>query len=477
MRELVSLSLLLVLAGCGEPAREASRGPAGPAGPRVFVEALAALFGPIQREPGFEALRPKLARAALTPSRIFDDASAWTWQDGEWRGIELVGYRTGPAYRIGTRSAAPAPSGAADYRERVRLRRTGPGRFEWEVSEELAAGELRPDDLAAALTAVFREAQRQDAPALRAAFAASLPKTTARLSLLLRVETLKLDRDATGATRIELGVRLTPSGLRSVAPRYAEYLRRYMSPMQLEVAALDSSETAWWRLGAAANLWTLRLRVRDGSLVPLVGAPDRGIPAELRIVGDYDTKMGMFGVGLRRLVARVDLTRSSAEKGLVARFSDEPEWHLPFLVAPLLRGSLRHPFEGPGSEIALSVRRAPGRPTLLTGRYRYRVRESWILRWMGGLTSNAVFDFRGGAEDESVRYHGGCLLALRDDLAALVPRETEGGLHPRLRVGRVTRGAADAQERVERGGATGDGRRDQWARRLRERRGRKRGDA
>ncbi len=445
MRRSASLPLLLAapfllpLAGCAGPAREASRGPAGAEGPRVFVESLAALLGPTQREPGFEALRPKLARAALTPSRIYDDPAAWTGREGEWRSTDIIGFRVGSGYRIGTRAVVPEPEHAADYRERVRLRRTGPGRFEWELTEELAAGELRPQDLAAALTAILREAQERDASSLRDAFVASLPRASRLLSLLFRVETLALDRDATGASRITLGLRVTPSGLRTVAPRYAEYLRRYGSPMKLELTALDLGGSAWWRLTAAANLWTLELRVRDGDLVPLWGAPDRGMPERLRIVGEYQTKMGIFGVGLSHLVARVELIRAPAEKGLVARFVDEPEWHLPFLVAPLLRASLQHPFQEPGSEIALSVRQVGGGPTLLTGRYRYRVRESWILRWLGGMTNGAVSDFRSGAEEESVRYNGDCLLALRDDLVALLPRGERLAAEQGPSVGRASR--------------------------------------
>ena len=45
--------------------------------------------------------------------------------------------------------------------------------------------------------------------------------------------------------------------------------------------------------------------------------------------------------------------------------------------------------------------------------------RSWLLRWFGGLASDAVGDFRHGAEAEADRYHRACLLALRDDVVAL----------------------------------------------------------
>ncbi len=424
-RRILPVSCCALLAGalaaCSEPVHDAARGPAGPEGPRHLVEALAALFGPVQREPAFQALRPKLSRSALTPSRIYDDRSALPLQDGEWRGVELVGYPSGSSYWIGTRGVAAEPLRVGEYREGVRLRRTAPGCFEWDLSEELAAGGLRPDDLALTFSGVLRELERQDATALRSDFAASLPRTTELLSALARVERLGLEHDAAGATQVALALRVTPDGLTALAPRYAAHLHRELDPLRFQALAKDDHGTLWWQLDAAANLWTLRLRVKNGSLVPLVGTAARGLPERFRVEGDYETKVGIFGVGLRRLVARVELVRTSTEKGFVAHFTDQPQWELPFLVAPLLRGSLTHPFENPGSEFGLSLRQRPGAPLLLAGHYRYRVRESWIVRWLGGAANNSVSDFRRRAEGESLRYNSRCLLALRDDVAALLP--------------------------------------------------------
>jgi len=128
--------------------------------------------------------------------------------------------------------------------------------------------------------------------------------------------------------------------------------------------------------------------------------------------------MGRFKVGAARVVADVALNRTPGEKGLSARFLEEPDWRLPFLAETLLDDPLRYPFEAPGSEIEWAAREESG-GTLLTGLYRARVRETWILRWLGGMLGNAVGEFRRGAEREADQYHRECLLALRDDLAAL----------------------------------------------------------
>jgi hypothetical protein len=395
-----------------------ARGPAGAAAPRALVQALADRFGPIDREAGFDALRPKLARAALVPSWVIEDGTVWrTWGDG-WRAFELNGYSWGGLYRIGARAEALPPSAPGEYRGRVLLRQTGHERFEWSVSEELAVGPARPADLAGALDALLRGAERSTEPSARAAIAAALPRTSSKLGLLLRIETLELRPDAHGATSVRLAVRLTPAGIRGFAPRYADFLEKYARPMRGVLVIADPGGAAWWTLESADHLWTVRLRVRDGSLVPLEGPADRRLPGRLRATADYVTRMSRFKVGARRIAADLALTRTPGVKGLSARFLAEPDWDLPFLAETLLDDPLRYPFEAPGSEIEWAARET-ARGTLLTGLYRARVRETWILRWLGGMVGNAVGEFRLGAEREADLYHRECLLALRDDLAAL----------------------------------------------------------
>jgi hypothetical protein len=415
---LLALSLAAMPA-CRPAARDLARGPAGADAPRALAQSLADRFGPIEREPGFDALRPKLARAALVPSRVFDDATAWTTRGDDWRAVELTGYASGDAYRMGVRGEAPWPAAPGQYRGRVRLQRVAGGRFEWTVDEALAVGRVRPSDLAAALDAMFRAAETSSEASARAAIPAAFPRASDKLGLLLHLETLTLQPEAQGSTAVRLGVRLTPAGIRGLAPRYAAYLEKYARPIRTSLVVADPEGVAWWTLDVADNLWTVRLRLRDGNLVPLEGPADRRLPSRLRATGDYSTKMGRFEVGAAHLAADVDLTRTADEKGLSARFQEEPDWHLPFLVDVLLGGPLHYPFERPGSEVSWAAREAPAGGTLVVGRYRTRVQETWILRWLGGLTSNAMGEFRRGAEAEADRFNRDCLLALRDDLVAL----------------------------------------------------------
>jgi hypothetical protein len=303
----------------------------------------------------------------------------------------------------------------------VRLERLSGGRFEWSVEEELAVGRVRPSDLAAALGALFRGAEASSEATARAAVAQALPRASTRLGNLLHVETLVFQRDAQGATAVRLAVRLTPAGIRGIAPRYAAFLQTHATPIRMRLLVADPTGVAWWSLEASDNLWTLRLRLRDGSLVPLEGPADRRVPPLLRATIDYSTRMGRFTVGASRLVAEVALTSTGIEKGFLARFVQEPDWQLPFLAESLLGGPLSFPFEGPGSEAGWAARETPEGATRFVRRYRARVRETWILRWLGGMTATAVNDFRSGAEAEADRFQREWLLALRDDLAALSP--------------------------------------------------------
>jgi hypothetical protein len=415
-----ALTLTLGLAGCGEAARELASGSGGASGAGAFVDALAGRFGPIDREPAFDALRPKLVRAALAPSRVFDEPGAWTARGDDWRAVDFLGHGPGGAYRLGVRASAPTPREAGDYRGRLRLQRTGDGRFVWTMHEELAIGPTRPCDLAAALTALFRAAESTGGGAARARAREGFPRATAAVSRLLRLEALEAVREGGGATSVRMAVRLDPEGVRAFAPHYADFLKKYASPMRLRGAVQDLSGAAWWSLDGAENLWTLRLRILDGSLVPLEGPADRRLPGNVRATIDYSTKMGLFRVGVRRLVADVALTRSPVEKAITAHFLEEPDWQVPFLIQPLMRGPLRYPFEGEGSAVGWAAREQADGPTVLEGRYRGQIRESWIVRWLGGLSSSAVSDFRQGAEAEADRFNLECLAALGQDIAALV---------------------------------------------------------
>jgi hypothetical protein len=413
-------ALALVASGCRESVRELASGPGGPAAADEFTVAIATRFGPIDRGPRFDAARPKLARSALVPSRVFGEADLWTAREGDWRELDYFGHRQGEGYRLEVQPSAPPPREPGDYRGRLRLHRIDDGRYEWLMRQELAVGSLRPEDVSEALTALFRSIEGVSAIEARARAAEVFPRSAAAFSRLYHLETLELDPEEGGATSVRLGIRLRPDRIRETAPRYAAFLEKVAAPMRARATVSDASNTPWWGLEIGELLWTFRFRIRDGSLVPLEGPADRRLPDQLRLQVEFSTRAGLFTIGVRRLVADVTLTRERHEKGYTARYRQEPDWRLPFLIKPLLSKSLSYPFEGPGSYSTFALRAVPEGPTELVRDYGIRVRESWILKWMGGLGNSAVSDFRKGAESESDRYSRECLYALRDDVVTLL---------------------------------------------------------
>jgi hypothetical protein len=413
-------ALVLVVSSCREGVRELASGPGGAVAADEFAVALATRFGPIDRGPRFDAARPKLARSALVPSRVFDEADLWTAREGEWRQLDYFGRRRGEAYHLEVQPSAPPPRAPGDYRGRLRLHRIEDGRYGWLMRQELAVGSLRPDDVAEALTALFRSIEGVSAAEARARAAKAFPRSAAAFSRLYHLETLDLTPGEGGATSVRLGIRLKPDRIRETAPRYAAFLEKIAAPMRASAMVSDTSGTPWWGLEMGELLWTFRFRVRDGSLVPLAGSAERRLPERLRLHIDFSTKAGLFTIGVRRLVAEVTLTRTPHEKGYTASYRQQPEWRLPFFVKPFLRGSLRYPFEGPGSSSTFALRDSSDGPTRLVRDYGIRVRESWIVKWMGGLGGSAMTDFRKGAESESDRYSRECLYALRDDVVTLL---------------------------------------------------------
>ena len=412
---------LVASAGCGGAGRSLG---ADPREARRHAEdlltTLAARFGPTDRDPAFETLRPKLARHALVPSRVFSDPSAWTASTVAAREVSFAGRRGGAGgrYHMAVRARPPSPAALADYRGDWRLESLRPGEFEWRAREELAVGDVSPADLSRALTALFLSAETAPPGNAGARVRRELPRAAAALGRLFTLDVLRLAHDADGATAVQVAASIHTETLRREAPLFAKYLDDVIVPSRFSAAAFDDGGRRWWDLDARDSRFTLRLRVHTGDLAPLDGPP-RPIPGRLRVRTAFSSRTGLFRTGVRDLDAEVELVRFPGEKGFVARFGRAPEWDLPFLMPLLLRSSLRRPFEGGGAMLSFAAVGHPGGPTLLARHYRVAVKESWILRWIGGFAASAVNEFRRG-EAEADRFTAEAFLALRDDVAALI---------------------------------------------------------
>ena len=226
---------------------------------------------PIERGPAFDAARPKLARSALVPSRVFDEPDVWTTREADVRQLDLFGHRDGEKYRLDMRPSAPPPEEAGDYRGRLRLSRiddraASSGRCARSWRWGRCGRPTSPTPSPGSCAPRRGSPKRRPGPARPQTF----PRAAAVFSRLFRLETLELTPDG-GATAIRLGLRLDPDGMEETAPQYAAFLKKWAAPMRMSAAATDVSGAGWWSVEAADMLWTVRLRVRDGSLVPLEG--------------------------------------------------------------------------------------------------------------------------------------------------------------------------------------------------------------
>jgi hypothetical protein len=426
-----ALALALALgSGCAEATRSLGDSPGeGRHALGELLGSVAARFGPRERDSAYVELRAKLVRAALVPSRIFDDASAWTTGDGPGRGTTFGGGITAGRYRIGIVPRAGDPRQLASYRGRLRLDRLAPGAYRWRLHEELAVGPVTGERLDRAFRALLLAAQHETAADLAPILRRQLPRTTIELGNMFTLRGLANHKSADGVTQLDLDATLELEPLSRGYPRYARYLEKYVMPVEMQVVARDHGGYEWWRLTYREGRLRARIHARDGRLHPFAG-PARRCPRELLVTTDLSTKVGLFRVGVEGLKAQVTSAVGTSGRSVSARLRDEPRWLLPFVIRPLMRSSLRRPFRDEGASIEGVIQDGAGAQTLLVSRFEVAVQESWIVRWLGRFIGGALSAYRRGVEQEADQLVAKVLLALRTDLI-------EGPGVPAARAGRI----------------------------------------
>ncbi len=379
---------------------------------------LARRFVDVHRTPKFERARAQLGRRALTPSKLVGDTSVWTGSAPNLRTLELDGTFRAGRYVFTARPSAAAPSQPGDSRHLIRLRSLGDDQYEWTTSVEHAIGEMRAADAAAVLSALVASPEGRTPQEVRADYRAAFPRTTRTLGRLLAIDSLQTQRLADGSTVVTLGIALHPDRLRAEFPSFAKYVEKYVEPAKYRFTLRDAAGGVWMDIVSRDRLTTLRMRVRDGRLVSLAGAP-RPMPDTLQLRMNFTARFMVFDVGFSELLADFVMVREPNARAWSMRFRREPKWHLPLAARHLIRSPLRRPFEGEGASFYLGVRDADDGPTLLERRAAGVVRESAILRWLGALGGRAVGDFEGKAEAEENRFLAEAFDALRQDLRAL----------------------------------------------------------
>jgi hypothetical protein len=375
-------------------------------------------FYNVQRDAKFRIARPLMARHALVPSRIFDDTSVWSASGPDSvRALHLEGRLGDRGYLFSSRPSARYPERLGDERHFLQLTRLREDEFEWVTHVDHAIGPVRAPQVGAAMGALLTGFERRTATTLRADIDAHFPRTARHMHQVMAIDSLVSSALPDGSTSLHMHVRITPDSIRRTAPAFAAYLDKYVMPSRARMRLTDAAGAQYFDLVLAEGGYTVRLRARDGELVALNGTPRR-MPDSLRVRIDFSAKFKIFRVGFTNLVGDFTIERSEHQRGWMMRFRREPEWDFPLAADRLIRSPLRRPFEGRGSELRLAVRDDLGRQAMSVRQVRTAVKESAIMRWLGGLGDTAFGDFEGTSEAEENRFLAELFGALREDVAA-----------------------------------------------------------
>jgi hypothetical protein len=334
--------------------------------------------------------------------------------------VSVGGDLIGDRYVLAARPVVAAPGIPGESRHLMHLRRIDPDIHHWDSTDELAVGSTMPDAVIELLEGLIRGAERPAAE-IQAEYRSAFPRTTATLSRLFALDTLRTATDSAGTTAITLVARLESKRMRPYAPRYADYIDEYLEPLRIDIALIDRQNRTWSRVAFRRNVLEVRVRARDGALLPLTG-PVAPLPDSLRLRGSFHAKVLFFDVGASNIHADVVPVRADDARGWSLRFRQEPRWHFPLAVSRLLRAPLRRPFADDGIRLEFIARHTATGQTVLARNIGITVQESAIVRWLGGLGSTAMSDLSILAEQEKDRYVGDVFRALADDSRAYMSR-------------------------------------------------------
>ena len=423
---LVALAVVPWVGACRAVPLEVARdGATSPAAAVAQAEALAAAFESrftqVYRAPRYAAARLRLARYAGAPSKLVNDTALWTasrtTRDGAEREQEAFSSLVAGRYRFVEQPRAPIPMRVGDERHLVRLRQLTENEWGWHTEVEHAVGTITPEGGAALLRGWFRSLERPPA-AIRADYRAAFPRTAQALGRLVTLDSIATQRDGEGATQVTLRMQVRARQLQGTFPHFAEFVARYVEPARYRYRLADAAGTTWWDAQAADRVLTVRVRVRDGVLLPL-GGGTRPLPDTVVLHADARAKVGLFSVGVSGMRGTFAVHRAAGERSWFLRFTEPPTWHLPLVAERLLATPLRRPFLGGGVQLRTGFRTGPQGQALLFRHIDLAVQESAIVRWLGNLGFTAVSEHEGAADEEEDRFLVELFRALRDDLTAL----------------------------------------------------------
>ncbi|MEP7346329.1 MAG: hypothetical protein ABI877_13750 [Gemmatimonadaceae bacterium] len=382
--------------------------------------AFARRFTRVQRDAKFAHARPLMGKYALTPARLYEDTSIWIAANNgdSTRGLFLMGSSQSSGYLFQARSDVPYPTRVGDERHFMQLKRTGEDDYEWYTIVDHAIGPVRAREAGAAMRLAFTAFEGRTGDDARMDARTTFPRAALHLGQLIAIDSLVTVPNADGSTSARFVLRIRPDSVRQRYPNYAAYLDKYLVPSRFRLQLHDRNGGTFLDADGRDGRSVIRLRSRDGKLVTLDGLA-RPMPDSLQMRIDFSAKFKIFRVGYTNLVADFTLESSEHERAWMWRFRKEPDWHFPLAFDKLIKTPLRRPFEGRGAEFRLGIRDDLGAEAMSYRVARVAVRESTIMRWLGGLGATAFGDFANKTEIEENRFLAELFTALQQDVAAL----------------------------------------------------------
>jgi hypothetical protein len=305
----------------------------------------------------------------------------------------------------------------------MQLAQLDPDEFRWSTLVEHAVGPVSPAEAASGFSAWLAAFERPEHE-LRADIRQYLPRTSAALGRLFVLDSVRSTKLGDGSHLVELRILVDGKRVRPTMPALADYVDKYVRPGRYVIQLGDGHGTRFMDARMGSSALTFRFRTRDGRLLALDG-PARPLPDSATLEVAAFEKFFIFDVGVSQMAGDFVMVRAPRERGWAMRFHQAPRWHLPLAVRHLISGPLDRPFQREGIIFSL-VLRNDGSQTLLVRQLDVSVKESAIVRWLGGLGSHAMEDFSGRAEIDENRFTAEALLALRADIAAALGGSSSG---------------------------------------------------
>ena len=364
-----------------------------------IFSALGARVTDPRRDTKYDTARIKIARAAMIPSRVWNDTSVWTSGSTSRRTLLVSGRFGAPHYRLDAVRFAPNPTQLADSRHVINLNRLSDVAYSWDTEVMYSLGSAPASDVAAFTRALFAAAEGRYERDVRADYNAIAPQTTAAMSQLFVVDSIHASHFADSSTLATFAVTIRPDIIQKRLPRLADYARRYLVTAKMRWSLTDKTGNTYLDFSGDDGHFTLRVRTRRGEMVSMSG-PVVPMPDSVTLNGMLTMKVRAFTAGFRDYHAEFTIIRTDHEASWSIVSRREPEWILPLITERLLRTPLRRPFQGSGAMFRIGVRDSVGGQTILLRRLHLEVQESAILRFIGRLGATAVGDYQGRAEKE-----------------------------------------------------------------------------